>query len=177
MTLTASDSATTPVAFDVEGDNSASQSISGDAPLPGSPPEEHSASVEAQDTAQALSEKGAHQPDAFAERLRAHEDAQRQRWQAQVNQWRKEVSEDPHMGGANLPASIARAQLALDRFDEGRHIGQLLEQTGYGNNPVVLRFFNRVADALMEDGMVQGQPGSGMPPLEERMYAGWSSRG
>ena len=177
MTLTASDSATTPVAFNAEDNSSASQLIPGGAPLPGSPPEEPSASVETQDIAQALSEKGTPQPDAFAERLRAHEAAQKQHWQAQVNQWRKEVAEDPHMGGANLPASIARAQLALDRFDEGKHIGQLLEQTGYGNNPVVLRFFNRVADALMEDGMVQGQPGSAMPPLEERMYAGWSSRG
>ena len=71
---------------------------------------------------------------------------------------------------------MARAQLALDRFDEGKRIGQLLEQTGHGNNPDVLRFFNRLADALMEDGLVQGQTGGAMPPLEERMYAGWSSR-
>ena len=93
-----------------------------------------------------------------------------------VNQWRKQVMEDPQIGGTNLPATVARAQLALDRFDDGKRIGQLLEQTGYGNNPDVLRFFNRLADALMEDGLVQGQTGGAMPPLEERMYAGWSSR-
>ena len=93
-----------------------------------------------------------------------------------MNKWRKESTEDPRIGGVNLPASVARAQLALDRFDEGKRIGQLLEQTGYGNNPDVLRFFNRLADSLMEDGLVQGQPGGSMPPLEERMYAGWSSR-
>ena len=92
------------------------------------------------------------------------------------NQWRKQATEDPQIGGANLPTTVARAQLALDRFDEGKRIGQLLEQTGYGNNPDVLRFFNRLADSLMEDGLVQGQTGGTMPPLEERMYAGWSSR-
>ena len=91
-----------------------------------------------------------------------------------------------HGGGGGVPAvgkvarihepAPARAQLALDRFDESKRIGQLLEQTGYGNNPDVLRFFNRLADALMEDGLVQGQAGGSMPPLEERMYAGWSSR-
>ena len=116
------------------------------------------------------------QVDPFAQRLQEHEASQRQQWQEQVNQWRKEVTEDPHIGGASLPTTIARAQLALDRFDDGKRIGQLLEQTGYGNNPDVLRFFNRLADALVEDGLVQGQAGGSMPPLEERMYAGWSSR-
>lgn len=116
------------------------------------------------------------QADPFAQRLREHEAGQRQQWQEQVNKWRKEATEDPQIGGANLPATVARAQLALDRFDESKRIGQLLEQTGYGNNPDVLRFFNRLADALMEDGLVQGQAGGSMPPLEERMYAGWSSR-
>lgn len=116
------------------------------------------------------------QVDPFALRLREHEANQRREWQEQVSRWRKEATEDPQIGGGNLPVSVARAQLALDRFDDGKRIGQLLEQTGYGNNPDVLRFFNRLADALMEDGLVQGQTGGSMPPLEERMYAGWSSR-
>ena len=72
---------------------------------------------------------------------------------------------------------MARAQLALDRFDQDKSIGRLLEQSGYGNHPAVVRFFNRMADALMEDSPALGQPGHEMPPLEERMYAGWSSRG
>ena len=116
------------------------------------------------------------QADPYAQRLREHEAGQRLQWQEQVNKWLKEATEDPQIGGANLPATVARAQLALDRFDESKRIGQLLEQTGYGNNPDVLRFFNSLADALMEDGLVQGQAGGSMLPLEERMYAGWSSR-
>lgn len=127
-------------------------------------------------TAAADEDQQTQQADPFAQRLHEHEANQRQQWQEQVNQWRKEVTADPHLGGANLPATVARAQLALDRFDDGKRIGQLLEQTGYGNNPDVLRFFNRLADALVEDGLVQGQAGGAMPPLEERMYAGWSSR-
>ena len=129
------------------------------------------AAADAENSAQANE-----QADPFAQRLREHEAGQRLQWQEQVNKWRKETTEDPQIGGANLPATVARAQLALDRLDESKRIGQLLEQTGYGNNPDVLRFFNRLADALMEDGLVQGQAGGSMPPLEERMYAGWSSR-
>ena len=110
------------------------------------------------------------------QRLLQHEAERREQWQGQVSQWRQEVAQDPHLGGDNMAASVARAQLALDRFDQGKHIGRLLEDSGYGNHPDVLRFFNRVADALMEDSLVRGEPGGGMPPLEERMYAGWSSR-
>ena len=116
------------------------------------------------------------QTDPLAQRLREHEASQRQQWQEQVNQWRKQATEDPQLGGDNLPTTVARAQLALYRFDEGKRIGQLLEQTGYRNNPDVFRIFNPLAHAHMEDGLVQGQSGGSMPPLEERMYAGWSSR-
>ena len=118
---------------------------------------------------------------AFSERLmarlREHESAQRTRWQSQVEQWRQDVAGDSELGGDNLTASVARAQLALDRFDQDKSIGRLLEQSGYGNHPAVIRFFNRMADALMEDTPALGQPGGDMAPLEERMYAGWSSRG
>ena len=141
-----------------------------------SAPASASPSASAPVAAEASPDQQGQQADPFAQRLREHEASQRQQWQEQVNQWRKQATEDPQIGGANLPTTVARAQLALDRFDEGKRIGQLLEQTGYGNNPDVLRFFNRLADALMEDGLVQGQAGGSMPPLEERMYAGWSSR-
>lgn len=113
----------------------------------------------------------------FTARLREHENEQRMRWQAQVEQWRREVARDPDLGGDNLSASVARAQLALDRFDQDRSIGRLLEQSGYGNHPAVIRFFNRMADALMEDSTASGRPEHDLPPLEERMYAGWSSGG
>ncbi len=109
--------------------------------------------------------------------MRQQEAARHTQWQKQVSQWREEVAQDPQLGGTHMAANVARAQLALDRFDQGRHIGRLLEESGYGNHPEVLRFFSRVADALMEDSLVRGEPGSNsMPPLEERMYAGWSSR-
>ena len=141
-----------------------------------SAPASASPSASAPVAAEASPDQQGPQADPFAQRLREHEVSQRQQWQEQVNQWRKQATEDPQIGGANLPTTVARAQLALDRFDDGKRIGQLLEQTGYGNNPDVLRFFNRLADSLMEDGLVQGQTGGTMPPLEERMYAGWSSR-
>lgn len=68
------------------------------------------------------------------------------------------------------------AQLALDRFDTDKSIGRLLEESGYGNHPAVLRFFSRLADSLLEDSLPGSEGGGSLPPLEERMYAGWSSQ-
>ncbi|HJA78892.1 hypothetical protein [uncultured Desulfovibrio sp.] len=112
----------------------------------------------------------------FRQRLAAHADTQRQDWLRQVDQWRRDVAADPELGGDNLAASVARAQLALDRFDADGQIGRLLEQSGYGNHPAIIRFFNRMADGLMEDSLPQSRPDQPLQPLEERMYAGWSSR-
>ena len=127
-----------------------------------------------QNTEQATGQELLHRQ--IEQHLRQQEAVRHTQWQKQVSQWREEVAQDPQLGGTHMAANVARAQLALDRFDQGRHIGRLLEESGYGNHPEVLRFFSRVADALMEDSLVRGEPGSNMPPLEERMYAGWSSR-
>lgn len=107
--------------------------------------------------------------------LLRHEEARRAEWQARVESWRDEVARDPELGGARFEASVARAQLALGRFDEGGRIGRLLEASGYGNHPDILRFFNRLADAVMEDIPAPGTAEGGLAPLEERMYPGWHS--
>lgn len=137
------------------------------------------------DAAPAASQAGhadADQPPAeaqealFRQRLEAQDNSRRQQWREQVEQWRRDVAADPEMGGDRLPGTVARAQLALERFDTDGSIGRLLEESGYGNHPAVIRFFNRMADGLMEDSLPQSRPDLPLQPLEERMYAGWSSR-
>ena len=161
-----------------------------DIPLPGFMPDEGEAGGAAA-AAEAGVTDGAPQPAApageggvagaqddtarLAGYLREHEAAQRARWQARVEAWRDEVAADAELGGERFEASVARAQLALGRFDEGGRIGRLLESSGYGNHPDIVRFFNRLADAVMEDVPAPGSPGGGLAPLEERMYADWHS--
>lgn len=152
------------------GPNSGPNTGHGSAPKEGQNPDQNSAQNGNDATGQELLNRQIEQ------HMRQQEAARHEQWQKQVSQWREEVAQDPQLGGVHMAANVARAQLALDRFDQGRHIGKLLEESGYGNHPEVLRFFNRVADALMEDSLVRGEPGGGMLPLEERMYAGWSSR-
>lgn len=111
----------------------------------------------------------------LADLVRQREEEQRARWLSRVDAWRDEVARDAELGGERLEASIARAQLALGRFDESGRIGRLLQTSGYGNHPDIVRFFNRLADAVMEDVPAPGSPEGGLAPLEERMYAGWRS--
>lgn len=100
---------------------------------------------------------------------------QAQAWQEQVAQWRNEAESDPELGGAALPATVARAQMALNHFDNEEHfVGKLLQESGYGNHPQVLRFFNRLATSMMEDSLSMGETKQQTAlPLEERLYAHW----
>ncbi len=143
-----------------------------DIPLPGFVPGEAGAAP------QEGPEPGAPAPDDAARLeglLRRHEETQREQWRARVEAWRDEVAHDPELGGERFEASVARAQLALGRFDTGGRIGRLLESSGYGNHPDIVRFFNRLADAVMEDVPAPGTPEGGLAPLEERMYPNWHS--
>lgn len=148
----------------------------GDIPLPGFMPEEPDAATHA-DAPPAPEAPAPENGEAarLEDFLRQHEEARRAEWRARVEAWRDEAARDPEIGGARFEASVARAQLALGRFDEGGRIGRLLEASGYGNHPDIVRFFNRLADAVMEDVPAPGTAEDGLAPLEERMYPGWHS--
>lgn len=133
-------------------------------------PAEQSAAVQESQPSQPAREAAA----SPQEILLAEQNMQQAAWNAQVERWREEISSDPELGGERLNGTVARAQNALNRFDsEDRFIASLLQESGYGNHPQVLRFFTRIADSLAEDNFSAGGRGGILPPLEERMYAGW----
>ena len=80
---------------------------------------------------------------------------------------------DKDFGGDKFDASVAEAQKALATFDEGGTVRAMLAETGYGNNPAVLKIFARVGKALGEDKLPGMSGGAEDKPLEERMYANW----
>lgn len=49
---------------------------------------------------------------------------------------------------------MADAQRALATFDQSGTVSKMLAETGYGNNPDVLRIFARVGRALGEDKLI-----------------------
>lgn len=105
-------------------------------PLLGSGPEEGRPAAPGQTSAEGQEKQPAADDAARLEaHLRQTDALRRARWQQQVEQWRQEVADDPQLGGEHLAATVARAQLALDRFDTDKSIGRLLEESGYGQPP------------------------------------------
>lgn len=81
-------------------------------------------------------------------------------------QWAKDVKADKEIGGANLKETEKLAARALDHFvgpavtknDKGEEVRnefrQLLDDTGLGNHPVMVRAFREIGKALSEDGTI-----------------------
>lgn len=95
--------------------------------------------------------------------------------QAQGKAWIEEFKADKDFGGDKFDASLADAKKALATFDEGGTVSKMLLETGYGNNPAVLKIFARVGRALGEDKLPGMSGGAEDKPLEERMYANWKT--
>lgn len=86
------------------------------------------------------------------------------RQQAQINaihqQWAEASRADKEFGGDALKENLAIAKKAIATFSTPE-LAKLLEDTGLGNHPEILRTFVRVGKAISEDGFVtrsQGPP-------------------
>lgn len=90
--------------------------------------------------------------------------------QDQAKQWIDDFRADKEFGGDKFDASLADARKALATFDAGGTVSKMLIETGYGNNPDVLRIFARVGAALGEDKLAGNGGGAAEKPLWQRLY-------
>lgn len=91
------------------------------------------------------------------------EEAGRQR-QAQIDclqDWESQVRADRELGGADLERKLAIARAPLDRFADPE-LRDLLDATGLGSHPGVVRLFYRLGQALGGERFIA--PGSGSGP-------------
>lgn len=70
-------------------------------------------------------------------------------------QWVEQVKSDKEIGGAQLDQNIAVAKQALDAFGTPE-LRNLLNSTGFGNHPEVVRAFYKIGKAISEDKLVSG---------------------
>lgn len=76
--------------------------------------------------------------------------------------WAKQAKDDPEIGGKAWKDTTALSAKALDHFigpvkdAEGKpnEFRQLLDQTGLGNHPAMIRAFRKIGEALSEDGTI-----------------------
>ena len=78
--------------------------------------------------------------------------------QAQRTEWREQAVADKDFGGDKLADNLAAARRARDAF-ASPELTQLLEQTGLGDHPEVIRLFVKTGKAMSEDGFVTGRAG------------------
>ena len=75
--------------------------------------------------------------------------------------WAKQAKEDPEIGGKNWDQTVQLSAKALDHFgaksekndkgEETNEFRKLLNESGLGNHPVMLRMFRNVGAAISED--------------------------
>jgi hypothetical protein len=111
-------------------------------------------------------------PKDKAEQLAAiavqREVARRQAFEQQIQDWRDQSQADPELG---KDENLAAARKAIDTFGTPE-LKAMLDTSGLGNHPEVIRLAMKVGKLISEDSFVQAnRPGAGAPKsLEERMY-------
>jgi hypothetical protein len=69
--------------------------------------------------------------------------------------WAESSKADKEFGGQSLDANLAVAKQALETF-ASKELRSLLEQTGLGNHPEVIRLFYRAGKSISQDRLVTG---------------------
>lgn len=85
--------------------------------------------------------------------------AQQQAHATLVESWAEQVKADKDLGGEKLQENLAVARKAIDAFGSPE-LKELLNSTGLGNHPEVVKAFLKAGKAISEDGFVRGQPKS-----------------
>lgn len=85
--------------------------------------------------------------------------AQVEAQQQQVETWAEEVKKDATIGGEKLGETLQVAQAAIREFGDEQLVS-LLNESGLGNHPALVRFAHKVGRALGGDAMVTGNAGA-----------------
>jgi hypothetical protein len=86
---------------------------------------------------------------AIVERDRARIDADKEAWNREKIEWAKQVKDDPDLGGDKMPATIRDAKAALHKFFPPE-FAQMLDRTGFGNHPDLIRGLARIGSLSAE---------------------------
>ena len=81
--------------------------------------------------------------------------AQQNQRQALSTQWAEQAKADPEFGGANLDANLGVAKQALATFGTPALV-KMLDETGLGNHPEIIRAFVRAGQKIAAQPVVTG---------------------
>lgn len=84
-------------------------------------------------------------------------------------QWAEESRADQEFGGEHLTENLGLAKKAMDQFATPE-LRTLLNESGMGNHPEVIRMFVRVGKSISEDGFVTGNGAAAKPGDAKSFY-------
>lgn len=107
-----------------------------------------------------------------ANTLKSMQDAQQKAQGEQLEQWAKDAKADKELGGDKFDQNLTVAKSALDKFGSPA-LREMLDASGLGNHPEVIRVFHKIGKAIAEDSPVTAKPDTGQKKsIEERLYGG-----
>ena len=116
-----------------------------------------------QEQAQKIADLGAQQSQRWADMQTEYATKAREEWAAAAKA-------DSEYGGAAFQASISSASKAIKQFGTPEFVN-LLNETGLGNHPEVIRAFYKVGKMIEDDGIVPGGRNSEQPTdAAKRLY-------
>lgn len=84
--------------------------------------------------------------------------------------WQERAKADPEIGGDKLTETLSSAKKALEKFGTPE-LSALLEETGLGNHPDMVRVFSRIGKAISEDSFVSsGAPHGSELTAAKKMF-------
>lgn len=116
-----------------------------------------------QDQAQVLAER-------YAEHVQGIQKAQADAHRQQVEGWVSNVKADPEIGGKAMEENVIFAKKALGKYGTPE-LTAILDQTGFGNHPELVRAFCRIGKAMSEPTTIYtGGTANEQTPVEKIMY-------
>ncbi len=110
----------------------------------------------------------------YAAQVKKMEQRAANAWNDRLEGWKNEVMADRELGGDKLPATTTAAAKAIVAFSpntgEAQALREVLESSGLGNHPAVIRFFSRVGKAVSEDMLHRSDSTGGQRSLADRIY-------
>ena len=86
-----------------------------------------------------------------------------------VETWTESVKTDKEIGGDALAENLGIARKALDQFGTPE-LRDVLNATGFGNHPAVIKAFYKIGKAISEDGFVKGAARGADTDIAKRMF-------
>ncbi len=89
-------------------------------------------------------------------------DTLKQRWNDTQKEWRESTENDKTFGGDKLDESLVFAKSAIKKFGNDA-FSEMLESTGMGNHPEVVRFLYKIGKSISEDDIMAGRAAASGP--------------